>query len=855
MSLSKNNNDRIAEIVESVLERDPSERAEFFEKACRDDVELRKEVESLLRFAETATDFIEKPAYEIAAETIIDPGGELKAGEKLGEYKILSLIGEGGMGEVYLAEDTKLGRKVAIKLLKFGLGTSNIIRRFQQEERILAGLSHSNVAQLFGGAVTPAGLPYFVMEYVDGARLDDYCRDRQLSISQRLTLFRKICTAVSYAHQNLVIHRDIKPANIRVTSDGEPKLLDFGIAKLLDSEAPMVGEATMTFAAVMTPEYASPEQVRGENMTTASDVYSLGVVLYELLTGQRPYRIKTRNPNEIARAITEQEPAPPSVAVARSASSNPQSEIRNPKSLRGDLDNIILKALRKEPSRRYGSVAQFSDDIRRYLEGRPVTARKDTFNYRTVKFIKRNKVIVAAAGLVVLSLIGGIFATTLQARRANLQRARAEQRFNDVRRLAHSLMFEIDDSVKDLQGSTPTRRLIVSRALEYLDSLAGEAADNPTLQRELATAYERIGEIQGNPYSANLGDADGALASYRKGLAIREKLKNVADTLDARMEMGRSYRALGDILEQKGDVAGTMENYRRSKAIFEELAAANPQEFSVQDELARAYETLGDGLSRSQNGTVERLKSYQTALSIRETLLGQKASDPKLRRSIAVTLLKIGAADDAKKTGTVESIKRGIALLEQLSAENPDNERARRDVGFGYYQLGNTLMGAGDYPAALESRRKAFAIRQEIAAQDPKNAQARFDLADAHGDLSEALTATGASIEALDQARQALSILQQLSAADPTNAVYVRNIALCYETSAQALSHLAADETRSKTQRVKDWNEARSWFEKALGLFSELSKRGTLMPTDSEQAAKFTAKIRECDTAIAQLTK
>ena len=229
------------------------------------------------------------------------------------------------------------------------MGTSNIIRRFQQEERILAGLSHSNVAQLFGGAVTPAGLPYFVMEYVDGARLDDYCRDRQLSISQRLALFRKICTAVSYAHQNLVIHRDIKPANIRVTSDGEPKLLDFGIAKLLDSEAPMVGEATMTFAAVMTPKYAQPGTgARRKHDDRERNVLSLGVVLYELLTGQRPYRIKTRNPNEIARAITEQEPAPPSVAVARSASSNPQAEIRNPKSLRGDLDNIILKALRKE---------------------------------------------------------------------------------------------------------------------------------------------------------------------------------------------------------------------------------------------------------------------------------------------------------------------------------------------------------------------------------------------------------------------------------------------------------------------------------------------------------------------------
>jgi non-specific serine/threonine protein kinase/serine/threonine-protein kinase len=855
VNVTRNNSERFAEIVELALERDPSERAQFLAKACCDDLDLHKDVEALLGFEEKATDFIEKPAYEMAAKIIVDQGGELKAGEQLGEYKVLSLIGEGGMGEVYLAEDTTLGRKVAIKLLKFGLGTTNIIRRFQQEERILAGLSHANIAQLHGGAVTRAGLPYFVMEYVDGARLDDYCRDRQLSISQCLALFRKICAAVSYAHQNLVIHRDIKPANIRITSDGEPKLLDFGIAKLLDPTAPIVGRATMTFAAVMTPEYASPEQVRGENMTTASDVYSLGVVLYELLTGQRPYRIKTRNPNEIARAITGQEPVPPSVAVARSASSNSQSEIGNPKLLRGDLDNIILKALRKEPSRRYGSVAQFSDDIRRYLEGRPVTARKDTFNYRAVKFIKRNKVAVAAAGLILLSLVGGIFATAFEARRAELQRARAENRFNDVRRLAHSLMFEIDDSVKDLQGSTPTRRLIVSRALEYLDGLAGEAADNPTLQRELATAYEKIGDIQGNPYYANLGDADGALASHRKALAIREKLKNPGDTLDARMELGRSYRALGDILEQKGDVASTMENYRRSKATFEELAASKPQEPSVQDELARAHETLGDGLSRSSESTSERLKSYQTALSIRETLLGQKPSDPKLRRSVAVTLLKIGAADDPKKTGAVESIKRGIAVLEKLSAESPDNERARRDVGFGYYQLGNTLMVAGDYPAALESRQKAFAIRQEIAAQDPKNAQALFDLADAHGDLSEALTATGASIEALDQARQALSILQQLSAADPTNAVYLRNIGLCYETSAQALSHLAADETRSKTQRIKDWNAARSWFGKALNLFSELSNHGTLMPADSGQAAKFTAKIAECDTAIAQLTK
>ena len=416
-------------------------------------------------------------------------------------------------------------------------------------------------------------------------------------------------------------------------------------------------------------------------------------------------------------------------------------------------------------------------------------------------------------------------------------------------------MFEIHDSVKDLQGSTPTRRLIVSRALEYLDSLAREAAGDPALQRELATAYEKIGDIQDNPYYANLGDADGGLASHRKALAIREKLKHVDETIEARMGIGRSYRALGDTLEQKGDVAGTIDNYRRSTAIFEELAVANPTDRSVQDELARAHEAQGDGLSRVPNSAAERLKSYTSALSIRQKLLAQNPSDPKLRRSVGLTLLKVGGADDAKKRDSVENIKRGIDVLEKLSTEYPDNEHAHREVGYGYYQLGNTLVEAGDYPAALESRRKAFAIRQQIAAQDPQNAQAIFDLAVAHADLSEALTATGSGTEALDHAQNALSILQGLSAANPNNAVYSRNIALCYEKFAAALKRLGSDENRSSEQRIKDWIEARAWFEKALRLFSDLRDRGTLMPTDSGQMAKFERKIRNCDDVIARLKK
>ena len=411
--------------------------------------DLFVEVASLLQFEEKAREFIEVPAVEKVAEVLAGGASELKAGEVLGDYKILSLIGEGGMGEVYLAEDTKLGRQIAIKLIKQGFGTASFLRRFQNEEKILAGLNHPNIARLYGASVTAAGIPYFMMEYVDGPRLDHYCRDNKLSVLDRLALFRKVCAAIAYAHQNLVIHRDIKPANIRVTGDGEPKLLDFGIAKLLDSETAALSEQTMTLVGVMTPDYASPEQVRGENMTTASDVYSLGVVLYELLTEQKPYEIDQDTHKRSARDHRTGTNATEHGRRKRRwkfhAPKAPSSKL-----LRGDLDNIVMMAMRKETTRRYGSVGQFSDDIRRYLEGRPVIARKDTFSYRTVKFIKRNKVIVAAAGLVVLSLIGGIFATTLQARRANLQRTRAEQRFNDVRRLAHSLMFEIDDSVKDL---------------------------------------------------------------------------------------------------------------------------------------------------------------------------------------------------------------------------------------------------------------------------------------------------------------------------------------------------------------------------------------------------------------------
>jgi serine/threonine protein kinase/tetratricopeptide (TPR) repeat protein len=454
---------RVEEVFLLALEYSAEDRAAFLQTACAGDVSLREEVEVMLLSHEQAGDFMEQPAYQVNAELLADETGALNVGEAFGEYRILSLLGEGGMGEVYLAEDTTLGRKVALKLVKSGLSRSNLLRHFRREEKILAGLTHLNIARLYGRAVTPDGIPYFVMEYVEGERLDRYCDTRKLKLPERLQLFRKVCSAVSYAHQHLVIHRDIKPANIRVTAEGEPKLLDFGIAKLIDPHTESMGEATVTLQRVMTPEYASPEQVRGEEVTTASDTYSLGVVLYELLTGQRPYRIKTKSPDEVARAISEEEPQRPSTALARGQ----KSEVRNQRLLRGDLDNIVLMAMRKEPERRYASVEQLSEDIRRYLEDLPVTARKDTFSYRTAKFVRRHKAGAAAAGFVLLTLVVGVAAVVRQAKIATEQRDRARieaakaERINkflqDMLGAAAPEVKGVDVKVADVLGDASTR--------------------------------------------------------------------------------------------------------------------------------------------------------------------------------------------------------------------------------------------------------------------------------------------------------------------------------------------------------------------------------------------------------------
>ncbi len=794
--------EQVAELVESALERAPSEWSAFLAESCGGDQTLRAEVESLLRHQERARDFIESPAFQMAAELFDD--GELQAGERLDGYEIVRLLGEGGMGEVYLARDTELGREVAVKLVKRGLGTADVLRRFRHEEQILASLNHPHVARLFGGGKTKEGLPYFAMEYVEGQPLDKFCDARQLSTAARLRLFRKVCAAVSYAHQHLVVHRDIKPSNILVTPAGEPKLLDFGIAKLLDPErAQEAASHTVTMLGVMTPEYASPEQVRGEPVTTASDIYSLGVLLYELLTGHRPYHLQSRRPDEIARVICEQEPERPSTAISRReevpASKGAPAKLITPESvgrtrqeqpaqlrrrLAGDLDNIVLLALRKEPARRYPTVEQFSEDIRRYLEGLPVVARKSTLAYRAAKFVGRHKVGVASAALVVLAIIAGVTATIWQASVARVERARAERRFNDVRKLANSNLFELHDAIANLPGSTPARELLVKRALEYLDSLAQESQGDASLQRELVAAYLKVGNVQGNPNNANLGDTAGALASYRKALAIAERL-TAADPADAqsRRFVGVISEKMSDAQAATGDAAGAVESQRKSLSIFKAIADAAPANAEAQRSLAISYVKLGDVLGNANfNNSGDEagaMQSYRASAEILETLYAADPANAKTRRLLGLIYERLGTMLEAagKVDEALETYRRSKAIREPLAADFPTDTDAVRDAAIAHEKIGDVMTAKGELREALESRRKSLEIFQSLVDADPQNVQARQSLAISHLHLGEVLGDPGTPnlnrpAEALKHYRLALDLLK--SGGDSATAANVK---------------------------------------------------------------------------------
>ncbi len=737
----------IKTIFDAALELPSAGRTAFVEASCEGDAEALAEVQSLLAANDEAGDFI-----EVAPGP--PPDKEYSTGFSIGPYRIVQVIGEGGMGMVYQAVrvDDLYRKLVAVKVARRGFNDSAAMRRFETERHILAHLEHPNIARLLDGGTTVAGQPFFVMDFIAGTPIDEYCDAHHLDLASRLRLFLTVCSAVQYAHQNFVVHRDIKPQNILVTEEGAIRLLDFGIAKLLDPEDDSAG-ATTSIVQMMTPEFASPEQLLNEPVTTASDTYSLGVLLYILLTGHRPFLFKSRMPREIWDTIREAEPRRPSSVVVLSERTATGRDITLPivanarairpgrlaRELAGDLDTILLMALRREPHRRYTSVEQLANDIERYLSGQPVLAREDTFSYRAGKFVGRHKGAVAAAGLAVLALAGGVVATSWEARIATRERERAERRFNDVRRVANSLLFDVHDAIKNLPGATPARQLILTRALEFLDNLSKDAGDDRSLQKELAAAYERVGDVQGQAREANLGEPEAALVSYKKALAIREALvAGSPGDRDARRDLVPNYGKLSDLLMAGGDSAGAMEYSRRLLQTAEALAAVPDAGLADQMRLATSYLDFGYKLGMVSGDLPNGVANCRKALRLFGQLVQAQASDKRLLRAQSIAMDRTAELLGKEEAGRAEALglrQTGLGMKRKLLALEPLNTEYRRLVAWGIFDLASLLEETGDREQARDGYRSALESFRALAVDDPANAQFRKDVATAEAAL------------------------------------------------------------------------------------------------------------------------
>lgn len=553
----------IEEVFHAALACEPDQLSAFLEKACQGDEELRFKVEALLASHQQAETFIETPVANVASSIGEQETSDSLTDQRIGNYEILKAIGVGGMGTVYLARraDKQYEKQVAIKLIKRGMDTDTVLRHFRKERQILANFDHPNIARLFDAGTAQTGLPYFVMEYVEGVPIDEYCSAHSLSLTDRLKLFREVCTAVGYAHGQGVIHRDIKCSNILVTARGRPKLLDFGIAKILQ---PADGSETLLTSIglrPMTPEYASPEQVRGEQVTQASDVYSLGVVLYQLLTGQQPYRLKTRTPEEISRAITEQEPPRPSTAIA-SRDGNPKSQIPNPKLLRGDLDNIVLMALRKDPERRYQSVEQLSEDIRRHLEGRPVIARPVLAPARIWRWTRRNPVLASAisACLVLALAVAWLLREQFVISKTSVpQKSIAVLPFENLSRDPDNAFFTNGVQDEILTALARIADLKVISRTSVTEYKSGVVRDLREIGQELGVAHVLEGSVQ------------------RSGNRVRVNAQLVDTRTDAHLWAQSYDRDLADVFAIESDVAKAIADQLKAKlSASEQSAFAQP---------------------------------------------------------------------------------------------------------------------------------------------------------------------------------------------------------------------------------------------------------------------------------------
>ncbi|NBC25444.1 MAG: protein kinase [Bacteroidetes bacterium] len=719
--------------------------------------------------------------------TIVDKIN-IQPGERVGPWEIQREIGRGGMSTVFLAErvDGRFERQVAIKFLHGFIPGKDMADRMKAEQSILAGLDHKNICKLLDAGVAAGGRPYFIMEYVNGEPVDQYCETKDLTVAQRLYLFEQVCEAVLYAHQRMIVHRDLKPSNILVNQSGQVKLLDFGIAKILSEEPELDITNTHTSLHLMTPEYASPEQVEYRPVTTGTDVYSLSLVLCKILTGSLPYELQKKTPLEMGKTITDTEPVKPSALVKRLNSKAGERDGRNnspgvERILKGDLDNIILKALRKDPDRRYSSVEQFLQDIRNYLEDRPVTARPETVGYRAKKFIKRNRGPVATAAVVVILLISSMVISLWQAEIADTQRRIAEQRLGDLRELAGSMMFEVHDAIAPLPGSVEAREMIASTISEYLEQISSMNVEDPDLKLELAGSYRRIGDLLGNPTTSNLGRSQQALDNYDKAL---DQLNSTPSWRS--VENTAFVRERAVILEKKSDVLASLQRLdeaenlqRESVSLFRQIMnrdSNDESEFSYAVSLLKLGDLMGHPNFQNLGMPDSSLTLYKSAESILDRLYQRPEKSTRVVRYNGLIHERIGVIyEQLRQTeSSIEHFEKSMEMREEFIELDPMNYNAIRDKAVSLENLAKVYLTTGNLAEAEKRFEESFQTFKWLYNSDPTNYSAIQSLAVSHihlGDL--AYHPDRPSYNKVDESRghflESKNLLSQLIAIEPSN--------------------------------------------------------------------------------------
>ncbi|MBI1851270.1 MAG: serine/threonine protein kinase [Planctomycetes bacterium] len=887
--------ERVKSILARAVSLPPSERSAFVAEACAGDGTLRAEVESLLAHASSGdARWLDRTSAIGLAEASVE------APLRVGSFRVLRRIGEGGMGAVFEAEQEFPRRIVALKLIRPEVLGSSLLKRFEREAELLGQLQHPGIAKIYAAGVeevvSASGIvtrqPFIAMELVRGERLDRYASTHALDARQRLDLVARACDAVQHAHAKGIVHRDVKPGNILVDESGQPKVLDFGLARAIDSDREMASLRTQVGEIMGTLAYMSPEQASGNAraVDTRSDIYALGVILYELLAGRPPHEIVSRSLPDAIRVIREEDPTPLGSIDRR---------------LRGDIETILAKCLEKDPSRRYQTASELAADIRRYLHDEPIVARPPSAIYRLRKFTRRHRALVVGTGATFLTLVAGLIGTVSFAVRASEQRHRAEERLEDVRRIANTMLFDVSDAVFALPGATTAREILSKTALEYLDRLASDGSSSPDLLHELATAYQRLGYLLGEPGSSNVGDPHGALAAYGKGLAILEKLAGAEPVnLDRGLELAQAHAHIGSVQLSLGRLDDSLASYRRAAEILGRLDAAHPEDANLAYEKAKNRADLGR-LAWTQGRYDEAIADYRAFC---DRLARRAAANPKdfeSRQAQAIFTMKIGETQAllGRRDEAIRSLEEALAIAEALANDDRGSAPTRHLVASIHDSIGQPLVELGRWRDALVHYRHSARISQALAAADPRDLGARRsyalsqfaigfallrgeqfeealaslleyrrliqelvdtnpdyvvtrrDLSIAHVEIGKVLLRLGRADEGIASLKDALSIQESLAVRSPSDALAQRDVWVTYSELAHAHDKVASDSATPIEVSRSHRTETEACLRQVIDRLTDLKKRGLLTSKDADLLPGYERSLAEIEVLLAEARK